>query len=56
MMTMWAERCQRHICQEKETGKTKRYYDLVKEDIQEVGAREDEVFDRNVWRIGSVNP
>ena len=24
---------------------------MVKEDMQEVGAREDEVFDRSVWRI-----
>ena len=25
--------------------------DVVKEDMQEVGAREDDVFDRSVWRI-----
>ena len=25
--------------------------DVVKEDMQEVGAREDEVFDRSLWRI-----
>ena len=30
--------------------------DVVKEDMQEVGAREDEVFDRNVRRICSGEP
>ena len=39
------------------TGKRKqekpktRYLDVAKEDMQEVGAREDEVFDRSVWKI-----
>ena len=28
-----------------------RYLDVVKEDRQEVGTREDEVFARSVWRI-----
>ena len=30
--------------------------DVVKEDLQEVEAREDEVFDRSVWRICCGNP
>ena len=47
---MWEERCWRCRYQ----GKTKhgrpcrKYLDMVKEDMQEVGAREDEVFDRIV--------
>ena len=41
-------------------GKTKwgrprrRYLDVVKEEMQEVGAREDVVFDRSLWRICSL--
>ena len=30
--------------------------DAVKEDMQGVGTREDEVFDRNVWRILCGDP
>ena len=29
----------------------RRGMDVVKEDMQEVGAREDEVFERSEWRI-----
>ena len=33
-----------------------RYLDVLKEDIQEKGVREDEVFDRSVWRIHCGDP
>ena len=33
-----------------------RYLDVVKEDMQELGAREDEVFDRSVWIICCWDP
>ena len=33
-----------------------RYLDVVKEDMQEVGAIDGEVFDRSVWRIYSGDP
>ena len=37
--------------------KTKtRYLDVVKEDMHELGAREDEVFDRSVWKIQCGDP
>ncbi len=39
-------------CQEKENGETE---DVVEEDMWEAGTREDEVFDRNVWRIRCRN-
>ena len=33
-------------------GKTKKeYFEVVKEDMREVGGRENEVFDGSVWRI-----
>ena len=36
---------------EKKRGRPKmRYLDVVRNDMLEVGAREDEVFDRRVWR------
>ena len=45
---------------EKEDEKDQRggvgYLDVVKEDMQEVGAREDVVFDRDVWRIRYGDP
>ena len=34
----------------------RRNLDAVKEDMQEVGAREDEVFARSVWRIHCRDP
>ena len=64
-MTASAERCWRFSRQGKENGgldiqfqgETKQgrpkrgYLDVVQEDVQEVGMREDEVFARSVWRI-----
>ena len=43
MMTMWAEMCGRFSYQEKQDeGRPRiRYLDVVKEDMQEVGARDD---------------
>ena len=34
----------------------RRYLDVVKEDMQEVGVTEDEVFDRSVWTVRCGNP
>ena len=51
-MTIRAESCWRCSCQEKENDEDQKgVSDIVKEDLKEVGAREDEVFDRSVGRI-----
>ena len=52
-MVMWAERCWRCSCQDNENNedKAQRYVDVLKDDMQEVGVREDEVSDRIAWRI-----
>ena len=34
----------------------RRYLDVMKEDMQEVGAREDEVFTRSVWKVRCGDP
>ena len=34
----------------------RRYWDVVKEDIQEVGVRENEVFDSSLWGISFGDP
>ena len=34
----------------------KQKMNVVKEDMQEVGAREDEVFDSSIWRIRCGDP
>ena len=54
MTTMWGERCWRCSCQDKrKQGRSKRMYlDVVKKDMQEVGARKDEVYDRRI--IGTI--
>ena len=50
-----AERCWRcRVSRKTKVGKQK--MNVVKEDMQEVGAREDEVFDRSVWRIRCGDP
>ena len=51
---MWEEICWKCSSQEKDQRAKRRYLCVVKEDMQEVGTREDEVFDRNVWRIDCV--
>ena len=43
------------VVRKREGGKTRRYLDVVKEDLQEAGARED-VCDRSLWRIRCGNP
>ena len=40
----------------KKMGKPDMYFVMVKDDMQEVGARKDEVFDRSVWRIRCGDP
>ena len=59
MRTVWAER---KVLEMKLPGKrrrgrpNRRYLDTVKEDMQEVGARQDYVLDRNLWRIRRGDP
>ena len=43
------------VVRKREGGKTRRCLDVVKEDLQEAGTRED-VCDRSLWRIRCDNP
>ena len=53
---MLTERCWRCSCQENEDGgrPKRRYLDVAKEDMQEVGAREHEVFGCSEGRLQGV--
>ena len=50
MGTVRAEERSRCSCQETRRPK-RRYLDVVKEGMQEVGAKDADAFDRSVWRI-----
>ena len=55
MESRFPNKCQHNVAVTRKIwGRSKRrYLDLVKEDVQEIGAREDEVFNQNVWRCDS---
>ena len=52
----WAERCLDGVARKKIGNTKKEVSVVVKEDKQEIGAREDEVFDRSVCRICYGDP